>query len=501
MEIRWLSRFFIFLCGLFLVFALLVRLLFSSWDWASFYFLVAAGIFGILSLFFDHKSFLRLWRAKATRRGLSVGLTLSVVASALVLLNYTATYFPLKFDWTKEKNHTLSEFSKNVVASFKDKVELLYLQIPDDESKSVDESVRLAFEKYTDENPQFRMVKYNLMKHPEIVKKYKLNDQEQAMFVVYQGRSERFYKTDENSMTQALLRLLKGRKTLYFSTGHNELDLQNTNPRGISNLKKEIERLFYETQAIDLEKEVLPANAAALIILAPEKKMSDKFRKKVFDYYSQGGRLFVAFDPVQNPDESLFLSDYGLKMSSGVVHQEQNALANVGSFMVSGWAPEDSKHELVKNLGKESPVMFYVTGSLSEVLPHSDKITPILVSPQSTVLRKGFTMQDPEIGRGSYVLFSAVENARDGLMLVSADSDLFANQFLYQQMNPQFMFSVFSFLTRDQDVVKAPDLQNVANDFLVTDTNFKLYLGLFIIPLPLFFLVMSTFWWFRRRWL
>jgi hypothetical protein len=152
-------------------------------------------------------------------------------------------------------------------------------------------------------------------------------------------------------------------------------------------------------------------------------------------------------------------------------------------------------------MGRESPVMFYVTGSLSEILPHDYKISPIIVSPESTVLRAGYTKQDKEIGRGSYVLFSAVENKQGGVVLVSADSDIFANQYLYQQMNPSFMFSVFSYLTKDQELIKPPQLKDVANDFLVTDINFKLFMGLFAIPLPLIFLFLSVYWWFRRRWL
>lgn len=501
MEIRWLSRLFIILCGVFFIVAIFSRVLFSEWDIPGLFFLISSIVFMTLSIFFNRQGFLNLLRAKTTRQGLTVGSVLTLLVVLLVALNYFATYLPGRIDFTVEKNHTLSAQSKKIISEFKEPVEFLYLQIPDENSKGADETIRLSLQKYIDENPKFRITKYNLMEHPELAKKYHLNDQEQALIVSYQDRHERFYKTDENSVTQALLRLLKGRKTLYFSVGHGELSLENTNPRGIASLKKEVERLFYQILEINLEKEVVPENAAAVVIFAPEKTLSKEFKKKMQAYFEKGGRIFIAFDPVQNPDENGFLADFGLQMSSGVVHQEQNALANVGSFVVSGWAPENSKHPITKSMGSNSPVMFYVTGSLAEVLPHSYTITPIIVSPQSTVLRKGFTKQDAEIGRGSYVLVSAVENNNKGLLLVSADSDIFANQFLYQQMNPTFMFNVFGFLTRDEDVVKLPDTTKVAKDFLVTDINFKLYIGLFAIPLPLFFLVMCNFWWLRRRWL
>jgi hypothetical protein len=495
------SRIFTFISAFFFILALFTHFIFSDWDIPSLFFLISSLILLVIAIVFDRQSFWRILTSKATRQGMTLGGFLSLIVVLLVVVNYGASFLSYKIDFTKEKLHTLSDFSKNVVKSFHEPVEFLYLQIPDENSKGADESIRLAFQKYLDENNLFKMTKLNIMKNPELAKKYKLNDQEQAMFVVFKDRSERFYKTDENSITQALLRLLKGRKTLYFSVGHQELSLKNQSPRGISSLKKEVERLFYDTQEINIEKEIIPADASALVVMAPEKNTSEAFKKKIYEYFKSGGRLFLAFDPVQNPDEEQLLADFGLKMSSGVVHQEQNALANVGSFMVSGWVPEDSKHNLIRSLGRESPVMFYVTGSLSEILPHDYKISPLIVSPKSTVLRAGYTKQDKEIGRGSYVLFTAVENKQGGVVLVSADSDIFANQFLYQQMNPSFMFNVFSFLTKDEEVIKPPQLENVAKDFLVTDTNFKLFMGLFAIPLPLIFMFLSLYWWFRRRWL
>ncbi len=501
MGVKWLSRLFFVLCGLFLIVAFFARSLFSEWDEPGLFFLIAGGVFFALGIILDRKNIWHVLTAKTARRGMSVGFILLVLSAGLFALNYGVSFVPGKIDFTKDQTHTLSSRSRNVATSFKQPVEFLYFQMPDENSRGADEAIRLALQKYIDVNPGFKLTKINIMDHPELAKKYQLNAQEQAMFVTYDGRAERFYKTDENSVTQALLRLLKGRKTLYFSVGHGELSFENTNPRGVSDLKKELERLFYQLQEINLEKEVLPADAAALVILAPEKNLSETFKKKVWDYFASGGRLFVAFDPVQNADESQMLASYGLKMGAGIVHQEQNAIANVGSFVVSGFAPEESPHAITKSMERSSPVMFYVTGSLSEIMPHSFKSSPVIVSPLKSVLRSGYTKQDPIIDRGSYRLVMAVENDKKGLFVASADSDIFANQFLYQQMNPLFMFHIFGYLTRDEDVVKPLDATKIAKDFLVTDVNFKLYVGLFAIPLPLSFLFMANFWWFRRRWL
>ncbi len=502
---KLVSRILLAIAAFFCVITAFTRFLLAEWNLPSFFFGAGALVVLVIAVALDRKSFWQMLTMSSTRRWASMGITILLTVAFLVAFNYGVSFLSWKMDFTKEKTHTLSKFSLDVAKSFQQPVEFLYLQIPDENSKTADEAARLSLQKYVDANVRFKYTKLNIMEHPELAKKYNLRDKEQAMFVVIkdptQDRHERFYKTDENSVTQALLRLLKGRKTLYFSVGHNELTLENSNPRGISSLKNEVERLFYDTEELNLEKEIVPSQAAALIIMGPEKNMSESFRKKIYDYFMQGGRIFIAFDPVQNPDESQFLSAYGVSMSSGIVHQEQNAMANLGSFVVAGALPPEAKHSALQNLDPQSPVMFYVTGALSQVLPSDFQFTPLLVSAQDSALRQGYSKQDKELGRGSYVLFAAVENKQGGVLLVSGDSDLFANQFLYNQQNSSFMFNVFSFLTKDQDVVKNPSLQEVAEDFMVTDTNFKLYIGLFAIPLPLFFLSFSGIWWFRRRWL
>ncbi len=93
-------------------------------------------------------------------------------------------------------------------------------------------------------------------------------------------------------------------------------------------------------------------------------------------------------------------------------------------------------------------------------------------------------------------------NPKGGEIFISGDSDIFGNQFLYQQGNPTFMFNLFSYLSTDEDMIKvAPSMPRVSTDFYVTDTALKIYKGFFILGLPVLFFFFGGLIWVRRRWM
>ena len=498
MKYPLLSRIFFFLsCGLFLI-ALSLRALFSTWDFTALFYLFSFFICFFLSIVLDLRGYYNLLTLKSTKRGLTYLSGIVLMLVIFISINYAMTYVSWKRDVSDGAVYTISDFSKSVAKSFNEPVEFIYLQVPTANSKNIDEKIKGAIRLYIDENPRFTFKKWNLFQHPELVQEYKLNDQESALFVQNKERRERFYMTDENGITQSLLRLLKGRKTIYFSVGHGEQTIGNDKARGLSGLKKEVERLFYDAQEIHLESEVIPQDAAGVIVIGPEKELSVRVQEKLIEYFNKGGRLFLAFDPLNDIKANLFLKYFGLGLENGIVHQEQSALAHLGSHIVTGLIADQS-HKVLEGMESTSPVMFYVSGSL-KTLSQKETIKVILQSPKTAMLRDGFTKQDRVIREGPFDLLVLVSGKEGGEAFVAADSDLFANQFLYQHANPLLMFNMFSYLSKDEDIIGKKIIADNPQ-FLITDFQLKIYIGLFIIPLPILLFSAGAFLWFRRRWL
>lgn len=502
MKFPLMSRIFLFLSAVLFVVSLFVRLIFYSWDSASLFYFISSLACLAISVALDWRSYFDIFRLRFTRKSIHASRPFLITLVVLVVLNYLAVLFPMKLDYSSERLHTLSPFSKKVAKGFTDTVEFVYLYVPDNESRETEINVHSALRRYQDENSHIKYSKYNIVQHPEMAQKFSLNSQEQALFAVHKEHKERFYKTDENSITQALLRLSKGRKTIYFSVGHGEASLSETKGMGLASLKKEVERLFYDTQEINLNNEILPENASALIVMAPEKELTVKSQEKILEFFSKGGRIFIGFDPLHSTNVSPFLEKLGLKMLPGVVHMDENALAAAGTHLVSGLV-KDPTNPLMEGLGNESVVLFYVTGALVPVPNDSLVVTPLIVSPESAVLRSGFTKTDKLLQKGPFDLLVEVQDkGNEGRAFVTMDGDLFSNQFIYQHLNPTLMFNLFSSLTKDEDVITStPPVKAVSSDFLVTETQYKMYIGLFILPLPILLFAMAGFVWFRRRWL
>lgn len=498
-----ISRIFIFISAMLFVVALFVRIISPSWDVAGLFFLIASLIVFVIAVFFDWRNFINFFTYKTTRTGLSSGLIILIAVGVCGAINYLVYRYPVKWDLSEFKDFTLSGVSKEVARSFKDKVQVTYLYIPDMSARDAEDKITMSIKKYQDENPKIKFKKINLLKQPQMTQEYQLNDQEQALFIEYKDRRERFYNADENSITQAMVRLLKGKKVLYFSVGNKEQTIENTTGKGLSSLKSELERLFYDVREMDLNNETLPKIIDALVIIGPDKPLDDELWKKVMDYYKSGGRIFIAFDPLADTDTKNHLKDFGLEYLDGTLHMEESALSSAGTHMIPGIAAK-SEHPIVRDMSKKSVTLFYVTGAF-KILDQDiqAEITPLVITPEFVSLRKGFTINDKKLGEGSYPLVVHVKSKgrAGGEVIVAADSDLFANQFLYQHLNANLMFNVFNYLSKDEDLIKPRAKTNDAQDFLVTDTSYRIYLASFILPFPLFFFSIGGFLWFRRKWL
>lgn len=495
-----LSRTFLFLSIGFLMMGLLTLLVFTAPDVTTAFFLLGSLILFILFIGFDYKNIIVFLRHQVVLWGGAEFLKLLAVVAVLVTLNAIVFKLPYKIDWSPNKVHTLSPLSQKVVKGFTDSVEFIYFYVPNSENKDVDDQVSLIVKKYQDENSKIHLKKINLLKDPGEASRFGLRTQEEGFFVTYKDRVERFYKTDENSMTQALLRLTQGRKTIYFSEGYGEVAVDDETGKGFSSLVKELQRLFFRVATIQLETETIPDDAAAIVISAPERAFSDKVQKKLIDYFDRGGRIFLSVDPMGDLQKS-FLEKFDVAAKKGIVHMQESQLTGAGSHVVSGLLVRD-KMSFMQEVDTQSVTIFYVTSALQILKTDRYEITPLIVSPQDTVLRSGFTEKDPVIETGAFGLMQLVQQKdKPGRLIVSGDADLFSNQFLYQHLNPSLMFMVYSYLTNQEDLVLKPAEKNDQEKFLVTETSYKLYLAFFIIPLPILFFLASGLLTLRRRWL
>lgn len=128
----------------------------------------------------------------------------------------------------------------------------------------------------------------------------------------------------EEGITNALIKLLKGQKLIYFVQGHGERDLDSVNRDGYSKLKQALENEDSEVKTLVLlQKMQIPSDCSILVIAGPKNDYLPQEISVIQKYLQKGGRLLVFLDPgVAVPNLAKLLSGYGVTVSNDLVIDE-----------------------------------------------------------------------------------------------------------------------------------------------------------------------------------
>lgn len=117
----------------------------------------------------------------------------------------------------------------------------------------------------------------------------------------------------EADFTNALINVLRSGDTkVYFLEGHNEVSIaQEELVRKISQLSRHLSAEGYMLDALqmNIQNPVVPDDCTILAIIAPEHELSPGELAAIQDYADQGGRLFIALDPVVQAAEGMSSDD------------------------------------------------------------------------------------------------------------------------------------------------------------------------------------------------
>jgi hypothetical protein len=164
---------------------------------------------------------------------------------------------------------------------------------------------------------------HKVVKNSEI---FKVDAKELDMRTMQEGGDRSFF--GENAMTSALRALVEDKKTtVYFTTGHGELDPGDSearSPEGVGLVKQRLTDLGIRAESLNLIKAEVPADANIVVIAGPKSAFEAGEIQKLRDFMdrkdaenNRTGRLLVMFD---SPKE----------LSRGAPHD-----ANLGELMMS----------------------------------------------------------------------------------------------------------------------------------------------------------------------
>ncbi len=290
--------------------------------WVGF---LVAGL--VLSLFYAVNHWRRIMvfaGRRSARYGANASLLSIIVVGIIVAINWISFGHEKRWDFTATRQYSLSEQTIKILGDLDSDVELVLFDDPTQAAGAVD-LIRL----YRDGSER---VSYELI-DPEASPARALAFQTEAearipmgtLMIDFGERRERVSDITEQNITNSLIRLLgEGTKKIYFTVGHQEKELDDSEGAGLSEVKKRLEDSRYDIEPLVLLQSLVegritvPDDASAVIVAGPRVDFLEPEIDALRDYVLGGGSAIFLLDPsgqASVPDLEALMVEIGISLT------------------------------------------------------------------------------------------------------------------------------------------------------------------------------------------
>jgi ABC-type uncharacterized transport system involved in gliding motility auxiliary subunit len=319
----------------------------------------------------------------------------------------------------------------------------------------------------------------------------------------------------EEGVANALIRLLKGQKTVYFVQGHGERDIQSAERGGYEKIQKEFQNENYVVKTLVLlQTPKVPADCALLVIAGPRNDYLPPETEAIRKYVDGGGRVLFLLDPgVELPNLAALLAEWKVKVRNDLVI-EQNEISQLfgGGPSVPVILKYDSS-PIVQPLARTA-TLFPLTRSfeidkeykagvsadpLCETSPDSFGVADFKPTMREVSYRPGKDIKGPLTVAVSGTTTGEGEKKVEGRFVALGTSSLAANNYLSFGGNRDLFMNAVNWLSADEDLIsirpKPPESQQL--NLNPQQMRRIFYAG--VLGLPLLIIVAGVTVWWRRR--
>ena len=483
-----------------LLVGLVIYSLTSMMNWLVYVPLILGAALTIASIALNFKEIKKGLSSRSARFGSNAALMILVVFGILVVLNILASRFSWRVDTTAAKQFSLAEQTRNILKNLDQEVKITGF------FKSGDEAfAKELLTEYSHYSDWLKFEFFDPDKKPGLAKKYQIKSYG-TLIVEGNGKEERIEKTEEQLLTNAIIKVTReGKKKIYFTSGHGEKDPDLDDPNGLNKAKTALTNENYETAKIVLAQESsVPQDCNLLAIIGPRSDLFAHEKSQIDTYLKNGGKLLALLDPDAPDAWTQLLSDWGFKIGNDIVvdasgfgqlfgagptmpivsQYEPHAITK--DFNVMTFFPEARSVSRSPNL--PSDLTFQEIGKTSQ---RSWGETSPLSGAQQITFDEGADL------RGPVTLFASVEktstpgsNNKTGKtrLIVFGDSDFAGNSYFNAQGNGNLFLNAVSWLAEEEDLisVRARDPEDRRIALTQTQSRALLYIGVILLPVAIF---------------
>jgi len=455
------------------------------------------------------------WKDRVTGRsgqqvltGANFAIYTLVVIAIIVLVNWFVSNHDQRWDMTPNKKYSLSQQTRKILKDLNRDVTIFAF----DRQRNFGER-RDVLGMYSTASNRVKIEYVDPDRQPARAKEFGIRSYGTVVVAAGERHMEAQGDTEEG-ITNALVRVLKGKRTACFITTHGERKLDGTERDGYDKFKTQLGNENYQTETLPfLQKLDIPTDCTMLVIAGPQNDYLPPETDAINKYMQNGGRALVMLDAgVDLPNLVKMVGDWGPKAQNDLVIDENPVAQIFGTEPYMPLIVKYGSNPIVQPLNGRATLFpisrsFDVGGSskpgasndsLCETSPESygvpdwtPKMTQIRHSPKDIKGPLTVAVAGSVPGAGA--------EKKEGRFVALGTSLVATNSFLNFQSNRDFVMNSINWLSADEDLISIratpPESQHL--NMNAQAMRRVLILGVFGIPI-LIVLAGVLVWWQRR---
>jgi hypothetical protein len=449
--------------------------------------------------------------------------TVVAFGAVLIVANAIISRPNVRWDLTPQKQFSLSDFDKRVLAGLTHNVKVMAFVRTEDPSYLELQDKLFQAAAFT---PRLTYQVIDVNKAPGMAREYGVSSYGEVV-VESQGRRRDFDNARSDELIPAILQISADtNKHIYFTIGHGERDLFSSDRSlGYSQWRGMLEQNNYQVDNVSLFASGVPDDAKVVVSLGPQKDFLPEELAALAAYFKRGGHYVAIIDPYGSPSLVEFLKKYYLDFIPQVIVDPAYRLT-AGEILTTQIPLRSETNPISRSM--TAPAVFslgrgvMIDGKVGDMAPDDLKLAnadkflsssheswasgdPKALTTGITEYQAGRDIKGP-IPVASEVDFAPASNPHIPLQqmtrIVGIGSSAFAsNQFLEMLGNRDLAVSLVNELAGDEMLIASRERlnQNEAAAFYISDQEARrlLVLGSVLEPAILFLIAITVL--MRRR--
>ncbi len=430
------------------------------------------------------------------------------------LLAWLSNKYTFQSDWTRNGSHTLSNASLEVISRLKQPVEITaYAR----ENSGLRENIETMIGRYQKAEPEkFKLKFINPDVVPEEVRSLGITVNGELV-LRYQQRSQHVQDINEEEITNALQRLLRGgEKWIAFSDGHGE-----RNPLGEANFDlsiwaRQLSNRGFKIQPLNLaDVQSIPENTRVLVIAGPGTDFLPGEVEQIINFIDQGGNLLWLLDPPGNLSKlDVLAKNLGIKIESGTVIDVAGRILGLNDPTIAlSTARLYPPHPVTTDF--DLTTLFPAATAVDTSDAKKFTALPLIQTGDHAWLENGPLEGDVDFdpdtdSAGPVTIGVSLERTMDAetpgvrniqqRIIVMGDGDFLSNTYVSNAGNLELGIRMMNWLGGDDDLITIPALQVEDGQLELNTWKSAVIAFGFFIFLPLLLFGTGLFlWWHRKK--